>query len=78
MIARARSGALTMSAHCLAHFRDIGPSVREQRDACGSVVEDGGERWFSSWASDAVASPSVVTRLTCASFDCASRNFSSL
>ena len=46
-------------------------SQRRQASALATIPASG---WFTSWAMEAVSSPSVVTRITCARFACVSRN----
>ena len=76
MMALARSASLTMSAKASrTSSRPWRPLGSRPRHAL-ALLTMAASGWFSSWAKEAVTSPSVVTRVTCVSAACASRKAS--
>ena len=67
MTALVRSASLTMSANASRTSLQVVSSGRQEAQTCVGIVDDGGQRLVHLVRSDAVTSPSVVTRATCAS-----------
>ena len=68
--------SITHSAERRAPAR-LGVSWSSQRTQASALAMTAASGWFTSWAMDVVSSPSVVTRVTCASSACALRSASS-